>query len=63
MCGLTRVVKSLIRKLEIKFPTHGVKNVFGIVYPQYWLQPNCDASFAMHLEVLKIFFVKNTQGE
>jgi hypothetical protein len=33
------------------------------VYPQYWLQPNCDASFAMHLEVLKIFFVKNTQGE
>ncbi len=56
MCGLTRVVKSLIRKLEIKFLAHGVKDVFRIVYPQYWLQPNCDASFAVHLKVLKIAF-------
>jgi hypothetical protein len=56
MCGLIGVVKSFIRKLKIRFPTHGVKDVFGIMYPQYWLQPNCDASLVMHLKVLKIVF-------
>jgi hypothetical protein len=45
-----------MRELEIKFQTHGVMNVLGIVYPQYWLQPDCDASFANHLQVFKVIF-------
>ncbi len=37
-----------MRKLEIKFSAHGVMNDFGIVYSQYWLQLDFDASFANH---------------
>ncbi len=44
--GLVGVAKKLMKVLEIRFPTHGVMNALGIVYPQYWLQPDCDASFA-----------------
>jgi hypothetical protein len=32
---LARVIETLIYKLETRFQAHGVKNVFGIVYPQY----------------------------
>ncbi len=56
MCGLTRFAKSLISELEIMFPTHGVMDTLGILYPQYWLQPKCDPSFAKYLEILKTFF-------
>jgi hypothetical protein len=31
-------------------------NALGIVYPQYWLQPDCDASFANPLQVFKATF-------
>jgi hypothetical protein len=27
--------ETLVRKLEISFPTHGVMDAFGIMYPQY----------------------------
>ncbi len=37
MCSLTRVGKKLIQELEIKFPTHGVMDVLGIVYLSYFL--------------------------
>jgi hypothetical protein len=43
----------LIQELETRFLAHGVMDVFGIVYPQYWLQPYCEASFPEHLEVIK----------
>jgi hypothetical protein len=56
VCGLTRVAKSLIKELEIMFPSHGVMDILGIIYLQYWLQPDCDAFFAKHLGVLKIIF-------
>jgi hypothetical protein len=45
-----------MRALEIRFPTHGVMNALEIVYPQYWLQPYCDASFANLLQVFKTTF-------
>jgi hypothetical protein len=48
LCGLSQVAKKLMRKLEIKFSAHGVMNDFGIVYSQYWLQLDFDASFANH---------------
>ncbi len=46
----------LVQKLKRKFPTHSVMDVFGIMYPQYWLQPNHEASLPEHLEVIKIAF-------
>jgi hypothetical protein len=55
LCGLVKEVENLM-ELEIKFPTHGVMNVLGIVYPQYWLQLDYDASFPNHLQVFKVVF-------
>jgi len=45
-----------MKPLEIRFLAHGVMNALGIVYPQYWLQPDCDASFANLLQVFKATF-------
>ncbi len=45
-----------LMELKIRFPTHGVMNVLGIVYPQYWLQQDYDAFFGNRLQVLKIAF-------
>ncbi len=33
-------------RLDIKFSTYGVMDAFKIVYPQYWLWLDCEASFA-----------------
>ncbi len=52
---MAEIVENLM-ELEIKFPTHSVMNVLGIVYPQYWLQLDYDASFANHIQVLKVAF-------
>jgi hypothetical protein len=56
---LIGVGKKLIQELEIRFPTHGVMDVLGIVYSSYFLQLDSDVSFAKHLEILKIFFYYN----
>jgi hypothetical protein len=56
LCGLAGDAKNLVRALEIRFLAHGVMNALGIVYPQYWLQPDCDASFANLLQVFKTTF-------
>jgi hypothetical protein len=53
---LAGVIKTLIQKLEIRFLAHGVTNVLGIVYPQYWLQENYETSFPKHLAIIKITF-------
>jgi hypothetical protein len=50
LCGLAGATKFLM-ELKIRFPTHGVMNALEIVYPQYWLQQDCDAFFANHLQV------------
>jgi hypothetical protein len=31
--AFTKVIKTLIQELEIRFPTHGVMDVLGIMYP------------------------------
>jgi hypothetical protein len=31
----------------------------GILYPQYWLQPNCEESFAKHLDILKTWYCES----
>jgi hypothetical protein len=52
----------LIQELETRFPTHGVMDILGIVYPLYWLQLDCEASFPKHLEIIKtIFYFGKTQ--
>jgi hypothetical protein len=28
-------------------------NVIGIIYPQYYLQPNCESTFVNHLAFIK----------
>jgi len=45
--------------LEIIFLAHGVMDALGIVYPQYWLQLDCDGSFAKHFEIFKMIFCYN----
>ncbi len=34
---LVRASKTLIQELETRFPTHGIMDAFGIIYPQDWL--------------------------
>jgi hypothetical protein len=36
--------KTLVQEFESSI-THGVMDVLGIVYPQYWMQLECDATF------------------
>jgi hypothetical protein len=57
------VRKALVRNLEIRFPAHGVMNVFRIMYPQFWVQPECDATFVKHPQVIKlVFFLGKTHN-
>jgi hypothetical protein len=43
----------LVTKLKQRFPIHELMNVFGIIYPQYWLQPNHESTFVDHLSIIK----------
>jgi hypothetical protein len=50
-------VKGLICELDTKFPTHAIMDVLGIVYSQYWLQPNVNVSFRNIWRFLKLHFI------
>jgi len=41
--ALARASKTLIQELETRFPTCGIMDAFGIIYPQYWLYLDCEA--------------------
>jgi hypothetical protein len=28
-------------------------NVLGVIYPQYWSQPNCESTFVIHQNLIK----------
>jgi hypothetical protein len=43
----------LMQELENRFPSSDILSVFGILYPQYWLQDNAKEAFPKHLQVLK----------
>lgn len=49
----TTAFNLLVTKLEQRFPNHGLMNALGIIYPQYWLQLDCESTFAIHLSVIK----------
>jgi hypothetical protein len=53
---LIGVGEALVQELEIKFLAHGVMDALGIVYPQYWMWLECDATFFKHLQVIKSNF-------
>lgn len=40
-------------ELDCRFPEVELMNALGIVFPQYWLQPNCDELFPLHMKTLK----------
>jgi hypothetical protein len=56
---LARATETLIQELETRFLAHGVMDAFGIVYPQYWLQADCETFFPKHLIVMKTTFCSN----
>jgi hypothetical protein len=45
----------VVGEFEISL-THGVMDVLGIVYPQYWMQSEYDVTFVKHLQVIKLTF-------
>jgi hypothetical protein len=42
--------------LETLFLADDVMDVLGIMYPQYWLHLDFNASFVKHLVVIKVTF-------
>ena len=46
----------LIQELQRRFPKHAVLDALGIIYPQYWLQPDVDITFSKHLDTLKNWY-------
>jgi hypothetical protein len=54
---MTKIVKSLLVKLDSRFLFHEVLDAFGIIYFQYWIQEEIEVSFLIHLGVLKFHYV------
>jgi hypothetical protein len=53
---LIGAIVQLINEWDNYFSHCALLDAMGIVYPQYWLQPQCEESFAKHLEVLKAWY-------
>jgi hypothetical protein len=56
---LAGATETLIQELETRFPTHGVMDAFGIVYPQYWSHADYETSFPKHLAIIKTILCSN----
>jgi hypothetical protein len=46
-------VKFSIVKLESHFSSHGVMEVLGVVFRQYWMMENYEESFKKHIVMIK----------
>jgi hypothetical protein len=46
----------LISELEERFPASDLVNAIGVVFPQYWMGPNCLELFPLHLDILKNYY-------
>jgi len=46
----------LTLELDNRFPEVELMSALGIVFPQYWLQPNADELFLLHIATLKSHF-------
>jgi hypothetical protein len=49
----TDATAKLVEQLSCRFPSAGLMDALGIIYPQYWLDPNCDTNFERHIRILK----------
>jgi hypothetical protein len=47
------VIEKLIYELGNCFFFHELMHALGVVYPQYWLGPNLETFFQLHLDVIK----------
>jgi hypothetical protein len=43
----------LALELEWTFLDHDLMNILGIIYPQYWLQLDCESTFVDHSALIK----------
>ena len=43
---------TLIKELDNRFLSQNLMQAMGILYPQYWLQGDCEESFSKHIRVL-----------
>jgi hypothetical protein len=48
----------LIDETKSSFPSISLMDALGIVYPQYWVQGDCEQSFRKHLMILQEFYYK-----
>ena len=51
-------VEKVLEELDTRFPIVAMLDALGMVYPQYWLQGDCEANFQKHLMVIKEFYGK-----
>jgi hypothetical protein len=58
MCGIiAAAAKQLIKELQDRFPSQGVMDALGVVYPQYWRDSHAaEKSFRKHLDVIKAHY-------
>ncbi len=56
----TTIFDLLVTKLEQRFPNHELMNALGVIYPQYWLQLDCESTFTIHLNVIKQLYTQAT---
>jgi hypothetical protein len=47
------MAEMLMQELENRFPSSDILSIFGILYPQYWLQEGVEEAFPKYLQVLK----------
>ena len=47
------VAARLIKELADRFPAAPLMDALGMIYPQYWLDADCEANFKRHLVVVK----------
>jgi len=52
---LYAAARKLMDEMKSKFLDHNLMDALGVVYPQYWMQGDCDASFCKHLDIIKNF--------
>jgi hypothetical protein len=52
-CQCVVIAKMFVTKLERCFVDSKLINALGIVYHQFWMQPNVELSFSLHLCVFK----------
>jgi hypothetical protein len=57
-CQCAIVAKMLVTKLERHFLDSELMNAIGILYLQFWMQPNVEFSFSLDLNVIKKQYCK-----